>query len=150
LIANFFFLVYDSFARFPPSLRVSWAPQSMETDLRLTGLALSIIGYGIALWSVISLGKSFALMVSVREVVLRGPYRFVRHPFYLGQALVILGLAVTYAAPGMLILNAIHLSLFLVCGLMEERTLAAHSESYREYMKTTGFFLPKSANPSGR
>jgi len=43
----------------------------------------------------------------------------------------------------MLILGAIHILLFVICGRMEQRRLAEYSQEYRDYMKTTGFIFPK-------
>jgi protein-S-isoprenylcysteine O-methyltransferase Ste14 len=143
LVANLFFVTYDFVIRLPANLQANWSPPEWQADLKIIGLVLSVVGYGLALWSLVSLGKSFALIVSVRGIVLRGPYRFVRHPFYLGQTLVILGLAITYASIGMLIFNAIHMVLLVISGLMEERRLAEHSQEYRDYMKTAGFLFPK-------
>ena len=143
LVANLFFVTYDYVIRLPANLQVNWSPPEWQADLKIIGLVLSIVGYGLALWSLVILGKSFALIVSVRGIVVRGPYRFVRHPFYLGQTLVILGLAITYASIGMLIFNAIHFVLLVISGLMEECRLAEHSQEYRDYMKTAGFLFPK-------
>lgn len=52
----------------------------------------------IAAASLLTLGRSFAVLPAVRELVARGPYRVVRHPAYLGELLMVLGCVL--AAPG--------------------------------------------------
>lgn len=41
------------------------------------------------LWSLGSLGRSFAVFPGTRALVTRGPYRLVRHPAYLGEMLMV-------------------------------------------------------------
>lgn len=48
----------------------------------------------LALVSLASLGRSFAILPARRAIVARGPYRLVRHPIYLGE----LGMLVTACA----------------------------------------------------
>jgi len=51
--------------------------------LLLPGLA----GYGLILWSLATLGKRFGIAPADRGLTSRGPYRFIRHPMYLGELL---------------------------------------------------------------
>jgi len=48
----------------------------------------------LALVSLVSLGRSFAILPARRAIVARGPYRLVRHPIYLAE----LGMLVTACA----------------------------------------------------
>ncbi|MDD3531112.1 MAG: isoprenylcysteine carboxylmethyltransferase family protein [Candidatus Pacebacteria bacterium] len=61
------------------------------------GVALSIIGVGIAIWARIYLGRNWGAPRSLHEgheLVTSGPYRYVRHPIYTGVLLALLGAAV--------------------------------------------------------
>ncbi len=58
------------------------------TILPLPGLALSV-------WSLFALGDSFSIAPSDRGLVLRGPYRFIRHPMYAGEVLALIGTCVS-------------------------------------------------------
>ena len=51
--------------------------------LVLPGLA----GYGLILWALATLGKRFGIAPADRGITSRGPYRFIRHPMYLGELL---------------------------------------------------------------
>jgi protein-S-isoprenylcysteine O-methyltransferase Ste14 len=58
------------------------------------GLFMLCIGEVIRLWATYVLGKFFTGMVIVtsdHKLIMRGPYKFVRHPGYLGGLIIILG-----------------------------------------------------------
>src|SRR5207237_1364669 len=74
-------------------------------------LLVSVAGYAVAVWSVVCLGRSFALLVSVRTVVRRGPYRYVRHPMYLGYILLFAGILIGALSPIVILLTAVCISL---------------------------------------
>jgi protein-S-isoprenylcysteine O-methyltransferase Ste14 len=45
----------------------------------------------LAVISVLALGRSFAVLPALREIVATGPYRLVRHPIYFGEMLMVVG-----------------------------------------------------------
>ena len=71
-----------------------------ETPLLFgTGIAIILCGVGLRLWCFRTLGQYFTYTVMTSEdqpVVTGGPYRFVRHPSYLGILLVLMGNGVVY------------------------------------------------------
>lgn len=56
-------------------------------------LALQIFGLGIAFWALFTLGPAFGIAPADRGLVVRGPYRWVRHPAYAGELLALAGVA---------------------------------------------------------
>jgi protein-S-isoprenylcysteine O-methyltransferase Ste14 len=62
--------------------------------------ALFAAGLLLALATFIALGRSFGVFPALRRTVVRGPYRFVRHPAYLGELL--MALACFVAGPSWL------------------------------------------------
>jgi protein-S-isoprenylcysteine O-methyltransferase Ste14 len=109
----------------------------------VASLAFLVIGPLIALWGLLYLGRSFGIFVSVRRVVLQGPYRWIRHPMYLGWACSAFGLALSNFSSAYILIVAVHFVLMLYRARLEEAELREFSPDYREFMKKTGFFLPK-------
>ena len=95
-----------------------------------------------SLWSILWLGRSLGIVVSVREIVLAGPYRYVRHPIYLGYGFLFLGLFLTACTARMTLLVSGVMALLWWRAQLEEYLLAAYSPAYREWMKHTGFLWP--------
>jgi len=79
------------------------------------------------------------------HLLIAGPYRFVRHPFYVSYSLFwIAGLIAVprwYLVPGI----ALMIGLYIRAARMEEGKFAnsALSESYEYYRSQTGMFLPR-------
>jgi protein-S-isoprenylcysteine O-methyltransferase Ste14 len=46
---------------------------------------LSFGGIGLALWGLANLGRAFDIVPADRGLVIRGPYRLMRHPIYAGE-----------------------------------------------------------------
>ena len=58
-------------------------------------LALLLIpGLFLALWAMIALDRSFSIAPAKREIVTRGPYRYMRHPMYGGEILSLIGVLI--------------------------------------------------------
>jgi protein-S-isoprenylcysteine O-methyltransferase Ste14 len=66
----------------------------------MVGMVLAAVGGALALWCVFSfatLGRGTpAPFDPPRRLVVRGPYRYVRNPMYIGAALALLGAALVY------------------------------------------------------
>ena len=81
---------------------------------QIAGMIVSSIGTVIALWCIFTfvfVGKGTpAPFDPPRRLVIRGPYRFVRNPMYIGAGLVLAGLAIFYQS----ISVAIYAGLFLL------------------------------------
>jgi len=81
---------------------------------QIAGMIVSSIGTVIALWCIFTfvfVGKGTpAPFDPPRRLVIRGPYRFVRNPMYIGAVLVLAGLAIFYQS----ISVAIYAGLFLL------------------------------------
>ena len=75
----------------------------------------------------------------------RGPYRFVRHPFYLAYSIGWLPGPIVTLNPWLLLTNVWMGFLYYRAASLEERLFleGPNAESYREYQQRTGMFLPK-------
>jgi len=95
---------------------------------QIAGIAVLTLGAALVLWCVTSfirLGKGTpAPFDAPRRLVVRGPYRFVRNPMYIGAALVLAGAALFYGSLWLLAYAAGFLIVFhLFVVLYEEPTL---------------------------
>jgi len=102
----------------------------------LSGLGLLVFGMGAA--------QVYGAKLLRRGPVTGGLYRLVRHPQYLGLA--VLGLGVLLIWPRFLVLISYITMLFMYVALavFEEREcLARHGEPYRHYLEATGRLLPR-------
>lgn len=110
--------------------------------LRSVAAVATLVGYAVALWGALALGRSFGVYVAVREVVLRGAYRWVRHPIYTGYLFVVAGLVLADPRALTVAVAAAFVLVMVYRARLEERALAAESEAYREYQTRVGFLLP--------
>jgi len=60
--------------------------------------ALILIGTVGAVLGAAQLGCSFSVMAETRQLVIAGPYRFVRHPLYLTEQIATFGLFMQFAS----------------------------------------------------
>lgn len=101
----------------------------------LVGDALMALGYAF-------LGGSFAILVEARPLKDRGPYRFVRHPVYVGTLLVTLGVSLgrrSWANAGLWVL---FVAVQATRAVLEERKLVRATPGYAEYRVRTWMFVP--------
>src|SRR5262245_19930418 len=111
-------------------------------NLAAVGLCLSLLGAVGSLWALWHLRTSFSIMAEARQPVGSGPYRLVRHPLYLGEALMMLGLCLMIGTVAAILFWAALISLQLVRARIEERKLAGQFEEYRAYCRETRFIIP--------
>jgi protein-S-isoprenylcysteine O-methyltransferase Ste14 len=126
---------------------MSWSSAPLPSWLRWTGLGVFAAAAALLTWTLRGIGANLTDTVVTRRahtLVTRGPYRWVRHPFYDAMALLILSIALTAANWFFLIAGAIVLSLIVIRTTREEEMLVARfGDAYRTYMTSTGRFLPR-------
>ncbi|HLE60369.1 MAG TPA: isoprenylcysteine carboxylmethyltransferase family protein [Thermoanaerobaculaceae bacterium] len=100
------------------------------------GAPLLLVGGLLALASVRALGQG-------RELVTRGPYRWVRHPYYLGILVMLVGAIVAMRSLPALILFYPAVRLTLVRARREEHNLDLRfGDAYHKYQERVAFMLP--------
>jgi protein-S-isoprenylcysteine O-methyltransferase Ste14 len=111
------------------------------------GEVLFIAGCALTLWSYLVLGRYLSAHVQVyadHQIIESGPYRFVRHPGYVGQIVAVVGLGLalqSWVALVVIVLAAGAILAFRIRN--EERFLSAElGEPYRSYMRRTKRFVP--------
>ena len=69
-------------------------PFAMQASKNEVSGWFSVPGLLLMLWALWSLGTSFSISPVARKLVLRGPYRFIRHPMYAGEMFSLLGFCI--------------------------------------------------------
>ena len=111
------------------------------------GLVVAWAGMLLRLWAVLTLGRFFTTTVVVRKeqtVVTSGPYRFVRHPSYLGVLILLFGFGLSMGD----LAGAIAMVVLPAMGLLwrirvEEAALrAVLGDAYLEYSRGRARLFP--------
>lgn len=78
------------------------------------------------------------------RLIIEGPYRWVRHPFYLGYIFGALAAPVAIDSVALSVIAAIMISISVTAGIHEERVWlkSSHADAYRAYRARTGMFIP--------
>lgn len=116
---------------------------------QIMGILLVSFGFSIVLWCIFifaSFGRGTPFPLDApRHFVAQGPYRYVRNPMYIGGGLALLGYALYYASPPLLLYLAVFLLvLHLFVVFYEEPTLTRQfGEEYTAYLTNVNRWLPK-------
>ena len=126
---------------------MAWSSLPLPNWLRWAGVGVGAAGGGLLLWTFRTLGPNLTDTVVTRKshsLVTRGPYRWVRHPFYDSAALCILANSLVTANWFLFLTGALALVLLVIRTRKEEENLMHRfGESYRAYQQRTGRFWPR-------
>ena len=86
----------------------------------MTALILELLGVTLTQVARIYMGRSFGILPANRGIVSNGPFRWVRHPIYLGWLVLSIGYAMFYVNDRNVILIAVDASLHDLANLQEE------------------------------
>lgn len=132
---------------------MAWSALPLPFWLRSCGIASMLICGALLVWTFHSLGSNLTDTVVTRSnhtLVTTGPYRYVRHPFYLAVLIAIVGVALTMANWFFLLAGTVPLAfLFARTRIEEEKLVERFGEDYREYMRRVGRFVPKVLKSGG-
>ena len=114
---------------------------------RYIGVALFTAGLALAISARVTLGANWTdieqgAVGRRHEVVARGVYRYIRHPIYTGDVLLVAGFEL--ALNSWLVLIVVPLIVYVrLKAVQEERKLLAALPGYAAYCASTGRFLPR-------
>lgn len=124
------------------ALGLSTAQPVTQPDAAPLAVAFMLAGTLLAFWSAWYLGKSFSLLPQARRLVTTGPYRYVRHPIYLGGLLITVGEIWLRFSPLVVLLNVLFVAAQIVRLHYEEQILDRVFPDYREYRARTSALIP--------
>lgn len=113
-------------------------------QLALTLGLVMTAGFFIEVWGYAALFRSLSIVPEARELKVTGPYRFVRHPIYLGQFIALGGFLLIRANTHWvwISLYVLFVAMQLYRSKLEDRVLEkAFGEPYREWQAKTFWFV---------
>jgi len=115
--------------------------------VRLIGLLLGVYAAVILPWSAWTLGRFLVPQARVsrdHELVVEGPFRFLRHPAYSGDLALWLGSALATLNVFLFVLWPLYVLGATMQSRVEDRLLASKfGENYRHYATRVGRFVPR-------
>ena len=126
---------------------MAWSSAPLPIWLRWLGVALGIIAGLLLTVTFRTLGKNLTDTVVTRAehvLVTSGPYRWVRHPFYVAFLLAVTANSLVTANWFLALTGGIAFGLMVLRTRTEEENLIERfGEEYLKYMERTGRFFPK-------
>jgi protein-S-isoprenylcysteine O-methyltransferase Ste14 len=139
VVGLFAFLIH------PPWM--AWSSVPLPAWVRWIGVGLGVITALLLTWTFRSLGKNITDTVITRQkhsLVTTGPYRWVRHPFYISF---LLGMIANSLVMANWFVFAFGLAAFILLAIRsrieEANLLARFGEDYLRYRGRTGAFFPR-------
>jgi protein-S-isoprenylcysteine O-methyltransferase Ste14 len=138
-MATVAYLIYPS--------ALGWSMVALPAPVRWFGFALGIASAWLMYWTLSSLGANLTDTVVTRTnatLVTFGPYRWVRHPYYVTAALLIVSVTLLTASLLILLSGACTLLLLALRTPKEEqRLIERFGDDYLRYIATTGRYFPR-------
>jgi len=111
------------------------------------GIAVTAAGLLFSIWARAYLGRNWSGTVTVKvghQLILTGPYRWVRHPIYSGLILAMIGTAINRGQVRGFVAVALLWIGFTMKRRIEERFMTTtFGPEYEEYSRTTGAIVPR-------
>lgn len=145
LVAIFgFFAVPGTMVVAGLDIRFGWAPFSIA-QIHWIGILIFLLSGALFLWA-LAVNQYFATDVRIQverdhKVISRGPYRFVRHPGYVGLMGGLLAQPLLLGALWALIPAGLAMMVLLVRTALEDNTLQSELGGYCEYARQTPYRL---------
>jgi len=120
---------------------------SPTVAIALLGVALSLSGLAISLWSFYSFPTvgTGHYVESDQRLVTKGAYRFCRHPIYLGVYLIWFGLAASYFSVAAVLVATVYVvPIYILYMRSEEQMMQTEfGDEYARYREKVGMLLPR-------
>jgi protein-S-isoprenylcysteine O-methyltransferase Ste14 len=134
-----FLIVQTLFLNVLPIIDDPFPPRSI-------GLAMYLLGLAIAISGRVQLGKNWANLedaqvLTRQTLVQEGIYRFIRHPIYVGDSLLLIGLELALNS-WLVLAMLVPVGIFVRQAVTEEQLLAKSFDDYAAYRQQTKRFIP--------
>ncbi len=106
---------------------------------------LHILSYVLIIGGVILISASWKILYQATKkhtIAVKGPYKYIRHPQYVGFVVIILGFLMQWPTLPTLIMAPILIVMYIKLAGKEERSVSAAFPNYQSYCKSTPAFIP--------
>ena len=125
---------------------MAWSSIPAPAWVRWIGVVIGAGGALLMTWTLHCLGRNLTDTVVTRKehtLVISGPYRWARHPFYSTFLIGLLGVVLMSANGYLAVTGGIVFALLVIRTRTEEQKLVERfGDEYRQYMRSTGRFFP--------
>lgn len=113
--------------------------------IHISGLVFYFLGSMLFTWSMLS-NKYFSTMVRIQterghRVAISGPYKYIRHPGYVGFIVMVLATPLSLGTLYALLMSGITTILFIIRTSLEDKTLKNELDGYLEYSNKVKYKL---------
>ncbi len=126
---------------------MSWSSVRLPIWVRWLGVGLGVMAAALLIIVFRNLGTNITDTVVTRArhtLVTSGPYRWVRHPFYVATALAVAANSVVTANWFLALTGVVSVALIVFrTRTEEEKLIERFGDAYRDYMERTGRFIPR-------
>lgn len=124
--------------------RFNWS-NDLPNSIHVIGLIIVFLGSMLFTGSMVS-NKFFSTMVRIQDerghrVATEGPYKYVRHPGYVGYILMELATPLALGSIVALSMSCFVIIIFIIRTALEDKTLNIELEGYEEYSKKVKYRL---------
>jgi protein-S-isoprenylcysteine O-methyltransferase Ste14 len=130
----------------PIAIFVDWRFKTPINLINSGGLLLIYIGIVIILWAFVYMRLAVFALIEARrkELVDSGPYKYVRHPIYIGTLMSLIGVGLVFKSwPGILCTIIFFLPAAIFRARAEDRALShKFGARWKDYASQTGLLLP--------
>ncbi|UCC65296.1 MAG: isoprenylcysteine carboxylmethyltransferase family protein, partial [Anaerolineae bacterium] len=124
--------------------RFEWST-SVPLALHIGGLIASVLGWALFMWAM-GANAFFSEAVRIQEerghtVVTNGPYRYVRHPGYVGAILALLATPLLLGSLWALVPAGLAAIGYVVRTGLEDKTLQEELDGYKDYTRQVRYRL---------
>jgi protein-S-isoprenylcysteine O-methyltransferase Ste14 len=124
--------------------RYGWTA-GFPASAQVVAMVVCLLATALFIWALAS-NKFFSALVRIQAergqvVAAGGPYRFVRHPGYLGMVFFELSLSILFASWWSLLAGGACACLFILRTALEDRTLQAELPGYPDYARRVRYRL---------
>jgi len=129
--------------------RLTWIIRPLVTMRYYAGipLVIALVAFWMTLVCWRRMGKSWRMGIDpneTTELIVAGPYAYVRHPIYTLSILLMLCTMLILPTPLMLVVGVLHIVFLIWEARREERYLVhVHGEPYTRYLERVGRFIPR-------